>query len=66
MSSFIGVIAYIVFFLTLVAAWLTHVVWWIKLVMAEELDTWGEWLLAIFGTIAYPIGCIHGVVLWVT
>lgn len=47
-----------------IAAWLTHVVWWISLAMNEDLDTLGEFALALIGTLVFPIGIIHGFILW--
>lgn len=46
------------------AAWVTHVVWWINLAMNEEMDTLGEFALAVIGTLFFPIGIIHGFILW--
>lgn len=50
--------------LTSIAAWVTHVVWWVNLYMNEQLDTAGEGVLAVLGTLCPPIGVIHGVILW--
>lgn len=50
--------------LAALAAWITHVVWWIRLAMNEQLDTAGEFALAIIGTLFAPIGVIHGIILW--
>lgn len=53
------------FFIALIfSAWATHVAWWISLVVADQLDTGGEIVLAILGTVVGPIGMIHGVILW--
>ncbi len=51
-------------FILSVAAWLTHVIWWVKLMMNEQMDTFGEWALAIIGLFFPPIGVIHGIILW--
>ncbi len=50
--------------LTCAIGWLTHVIWWVNLLIDNELDTIGEAVLAILGTLALPIGVIHGIVLW--
>lgn len=60
MLTLAGIIA----FLSIPLAWLTHVIWWISLAMNEELNTGGEWILAILGTLFFPIGVVHGYVLW--
>jgi len=57
-------IALISFVIMMAAGWITHAIWWIRLLMNDEMDTIGEGFLALIGTIAFPIGCIHGVVLW--
>jgi len=59
-----GIIAYVLMIAVPFFAWVTHVAWWISLLMDEKLDTWGEAVLAIVGTLFFPIGCIHGVILW--
>lgn len=52
------------FVIIMIAGWVTHAVWWIGLLMNDEMDTIGEGVLAILGTIVLPIGCIHGITLW--
>ena len=48
----------------LTAGWITHCIWWVKLLMNDEMDTIGEGVLAILGTVAPPIGVVHGIMLW--
>jgi len=52
--------------LSAVPAFITHVVWWIKLAMAEQLDTVGEIILAVAGTVVPFVGVVHGWILWFT
>lgn len=63
-TVFILVVAAFATAIAAVAAWVTHVIWWVNLVIANELDTLGEAVLAIIGTIAPPIGVIHGLIIW--
>ena len=45
----------LLFWVAMVAAWITHVVYCI---------THTAWLLLIAGGIVFPVGVIHGVMLW--
>ena len=49
--------------LTAAAAWITHCIWWIGLMVDGHMEVW-QGVLAILGTVAPPIGSIHGVILW--
>lgn len=60
-AALIGLIALIV---APIVAWTTHCVWWMKLIMNEQMDTIGEGVLAVLGTLCPPIGVIHGFILW--
>lgn len=60
-TLFTSVIAFVAL---LFAAWATHVAWWISLCMTEQMDTLGEAVLAILGTLVPPIGVLHGLILW--
>lgn len=51
MGDFIGIIIWI----AAIAAWFTHV---INTIMAQE------WLLLLAGAIAFPVGIIHGIGIW--
>lgn len=64
MSELIAIFAAFSFVISLSAAWITHVVWWINLMMNEQLDTLGEAVLAILGTLCPPVGVIHGFIIW--
>ena len=46
------------------AAWVTHVMWSIKLLLADTAAPIGHWLIAAAGVIVPPVGIIHGVMLW--
>jgi hypothetical protein len=58
-----GILAVIAFIVTLGAAWITHCVWWIKLMMSADMEVW-QGVLAVLGTVALPIGVIHGFIIW--
>lgn len=49
---------------TTLAAYATHLTWWIKLAMNEQLNTTSEMVIAILGTVVPPIGVVHGLILW--
>lgn len=66
MFDLIKILAAIVAILSIPAAWITHIVWWVSLVMTEQLDTVGEGVLAVLGTLAFPVGVIHGFIIWFT
>lgn len=42
-------------FLTLLAAWVTHIVACIKA---------SSWVLMLFGVFFFPVGIVHGVAIW--
>lgn len=50
-----GIVTWIVLVLGVIAAWLTHIVVCIKT---------ASWILLIIGALAFPIGIIHGVMVW--
>lgn len=60
----LGAILGVGFIISIPCAWVTHIVWWITLAMNEDMDTMGELALAILGTLIFPIGVIHGYILW--
>lgn len=64
MPALLLVIAVIAAILTPIIAYINHIMWWIGLVMTDELDTMGELLLAIVGTFIPILGVIHGIILW--
>jgi hypothetical protein len=51
----VSILAFIAMFITMFAAWITHVIVTIGA---------GAWGLLIAGAIVFPIGIIHGVGLW--
>jgi hypothetical protein len=59
-----GIIALVACIISLIPAYITHVVWWVRLLMNNEMDTVGEGFLALAGMIFPPIGIIHGYTLW--
>lgn len=52
--------------LTCIAGWITHCVWWVNLVMNNQLDTVQEGFIAALGTLFPPVGVIHGFIIWFT
>jgi hypothetical protein len=46
-----------------IAAWITHCVWWINLMINGTMEVW-QGVLAVLGMIAFPIGVIHGFIIW--
>jgi len=64
MNVLIGIITTTVAILALLIGYITHIVWWVKLMMDNQLDTIQESTLAILGTLVAPIGAIHGIILW--
>lgn len=52
----------IVFIITNIFAYLTHIVWSVKALMADA--TVSQMVLAVAGTFLPPIGVIHGWVVW--
>lgn len=57
---------FVLFLLISFFAWVTHIVWWVSLVISGELDTISEAVIAIIGTLFAPVGVIHGFILWFT
>lgn len=50
--------------ITMVAAWVTHVVWVIGKIAGTDPVSGGEMAIGVLGAFMPPIGAIHGVVLW--
>jgi hypothetical protein len=58
-------IAGLAFGLACIAAYITHIVWVIRLLLATDgMVHVGRALLALFGVFCPPIGVIHGVMIW--
>lgn len=55
-----------VFWLSVVSAYITHLIWSISLLVSDAaLNTAvGKIVLAVLGVIVPPIGVIHGVMVW--
>jgi hypothetical protein len=47
-----------------VAAWLTHLMWFISKLAGDTGVTVGQLMLAILGTFVPPIGVLHGIMIW--
>jgi len=57
------VIAVNLFFLSCFAAWLTHVVWIISMLLLPTIPT-GHIVIGVLGAFMPPIGVIHGFMIW--
>jgi hypothetical protein len=55
LTCVIGIVANLALFVVLVFAWLTHVMFCIKT---------ASWILLFIGAIGFPIGIVHGVMIW--
>lgn len=60
----LSISAVIAFVCSLFAAWVTHVVWVIKILAGSAGVTFGQFLLGVLGTLIPPIGMIHGFIIW--
>jgi len=49
---------------TSIAAWITHVIWVIRILAAPEGTTIGRIVLAVCGVFFPPVGVIHGGMIW--
>lgn len=45
-------------------AWATHIVWIIGVLASSVGATAGQIILGILGSILFPIGIIHGIMIW--
>lgn len=63
-KDIIGLIALAGLVLTPLAAWVTHVVWTVKLLASGDNATVGQMLLGAGGSVIPPLGIIHGFTLW--
>lgn len=52
------------FFLVILAAYLTHLVWVIGKLAGAAGVTSGQIVLAVLGSFMPPIGIVHGVMIW--
>lgn len=60
-----GAIGCFGFLITMIGAWATHVIWIIDKLQSDAGTTAGQMLLGILGSVIFPVGCIHGVMLWI-
>lgn len=61
-----GALAVFAFFIAVVAAWATHVIWIIQKLASDGGATMGQIALGVIGAFMPPIGVIHGLILWFT
>lgn len=47
-----------------IAGFITHLWWLISMLMAGNSVPAGHVVIAIFGTLIPPLGCLHGVWIW--
>lgn len=59
-----GALVLIGFWLSLIGAWLTHVIWIIQTLSSEIGATMGQAVLGGIGAFMPPIGVIHGFMIW--
>lgn len=59
-------LACIGFLISLVAAYVTHLVWIVQMLASDAGMTAGKVLLSVFGTLFFPLGILHGYVIWFT
>jgi hypothetical protein len=63
MQPLAAAIAAVAFFVAALSAYVTHVVWAIKLLMIGTAPA-GQLVLCVLGTVIPPIGSIHGLIIW--
>lgn len=61
---FFVIISFVLLAFTLVGAYLTHIWWTISTLMGDAVVTIQQATIMIVGTIAVPLGTIHGIWLW--
>ena len=59
-----GAITFIAFVFTMMAGFITHIVWILTTLTSSDPATVGQIVLAILGLVAPPLGAIHGIFLW--
>jgi len=52
------------FVVSLFAAYITHLVWSLTLLMNAQADTLSEWFLVLIGLVFPPLGIVHGYMIW--
>ena len=63
-AVFIAVSGVLTFFLGVIAAWITHIVWLLQKLGADGGVTFGQILLGLLGLLVPPVGVVHGVMIW--
>jgi len=58
----IAAVFLVIAFLTLPAAWLTHVIWWVQ-IMATGAE-FSQAFLGLVGIAMFPLGILHGYMIW--
>ena len=56
--------AWISFAIACAAAWVTHVIWIIKVLASSAGATAGQMVLGALGAFMPPVGVIHGFMIW--
>ena len=54
---------FVIFWIALLAAWVTHIIWAILTLAVDAGATLGQIVLGVIG-IFPPVGIIHGVMIW--
>ena len=62
--SVTGAVATLIFGLAAIAGYLTHVVWTIHKLSGDVGITLGQTVLGVLGTLAPPLGVLHGWLMW--
>lgn len=52
--------------LSLIAAYITHIVWIVSTLAGPAGVTFGQFLLGFLGLFIPPIGVVHGLIIWFT
>lgn len=47
-----------------ILAWLTHIVWSIRILVSDVSPTMGKVAMAVIGAIVPPVGVLHGFLIW--
>lgn len=59
-----SIMSFVLVVLSSIPAYLTHIAWWVLLLVNDELDTMDEAVLAIVGTCVPLVGVVHGWTIW--
>jgi len=59
-----GALTLIFFVLACIAGWITHVIWIITVLASTAGATLGQVALGFLGAFTFPVGIIHGWILW--